>query len=56
MENFILMGDFESWVTLKETSSQKETDAMVTNISFKVLSNEIVCNLEKYKNACDLWM
>lgn len=48
-------GDFNDWVTLKESSSLKETNKKIITIILEVLSNEILYRLGNYKNAHDLW-
>lgn len=70
MKNLILMGDFDSWFTLKEgfeapiqedkwiehQITKSEVNLKVTKLILDILSNNILYRLEKYKNANDLWM
>lgn len=40
------MEDFNSWATLEEFSSLKETNKKVIKLFLEVLPNEILCKLE----------
>lgn len=53
MENFILVGNFDSRVVWKEASFQRETNAKVIKLILEVLPNKIMCRIGKYKNAHD---
>ena len=55
MECFLGSVDIDYMLILKKPSQNSELNKNVSKIICNILPNNIICRLEKYKNAYELW-